>query len=62
MITVEVGLADGDPVDLLVALADRRHPLYHTVSDPVVDTDHLDVDAVAALVEQVAGDGAGVAP
>jgi shikimate kinase len=55
-------LADGDPVDLLVALAERRHPLYHTVSDQVVDTDRLDVDAVAALVEQVAGDGAGVAP
>ena len=55
-------LADGDPVDLLVALADRRHPLYHTVSDQVVDTDNLDVDAVAALVEQVVEDGAGVAP
>ena len=55
-------LADGDPVDLLVALAERRHPLYHTVSDQVVDTDRLDVDAVAALVEQVAGDRARVAP
>ena len=55
-------LADGDPVDLLVALAERRDPLYYTVSDQVVDTDRLGVDAVAALVEQVAGDGAGVAP
>ena len=55
-------LADGDPVDLLVALADRRHRLYRKVSDQVVDTDNLDVDAVAALVEQVVEDGAGVAP
>jgi shikimate kinase len=55
-------LADGNPVDLLVALAERRHPLYNKVSDQVVDTDRLGVEAVAALVEQVAGDGAGVTP
>ena len=53
-------LAEGDPVDLLIALAEHRYPLYHRLSDHVVDTDRLDVEAVAALVEQVAGDGAGV--
>ena len=55
-------LAEGEPVDLLVALAERRHPLYHSLSDLVIDTDHVDIDVVTALVEQVVEDGAGVAP
>lgn len=45
-------LNKGKPVDLLAALAERRHPLYAAVSDRVIDTDNLDIEAVTALVEK----------
>jgi shikimate kinase len=45
-------LNEGNPLDLLTALAERRHPLYAAVSDRVIDTDHLNIEAVTALVEQ----------
>ena len=45
-------LKEGNPLDLLTVLAERRNPIYAAVSDRVIDTDHLDIEAVAALVEQ----------
>ena len=48
-------LLDGDPAGTLSRLADERGALYAEVADAVVDTDDLDVDAVADAVLGVLG-------